>query len=192
MKRSLISLLVVTAILTACNNDKPKDNTPKDGTGQLVIDPHKAQDLQQLKEELRDTPPLSPDALKALLPGELMGVTASNAEVDGAMGAQVASADYKINDSADLQLEIIDCAGPGGAGVFGMQYINMINVNSDDESEYVKTIELNGVKAFENCKKNRNRCTLIWFSGKRFLVSLRGDNVGIGLLKDIAKSLDLK
>jgi hypothetical protein len=108
------------------------------------------------------------------------------------MGATVANADYKINDSTNLKLEIVDCAGPGGAGMFGMQYLDMINVNSDDEDEYEKTIDFNGGKAFENCKKNYNKCSITFLSGNRFLLSLRGENVGISELKDLAKGLNIK
>ena len=121
-----------------------------------------------------------------------MDATASDVDVNAAMGATVANADYKINDSTNLKLEIVDCAGPGGAGMFGMQYMDMINVNSDDDEEYVKTIDFNGGKAFENCKKKKNRCTIAFMSGNRFLVSLRGDNVGIDALKDLAKGLKIK
>ena len=93
---------------------------------------------------------------------------------------------------SNLKLEIVDCAGPGGAGLFSMQYLNMINVNSDDEDEYVKTIDFNGGKAMQNCKKKRNKCTLVYFTSNRFLISLEGDNVGIEALKDVAKTLKIK
>ena len=199
MKTIVALLLVASLIFAACNNDKPKDSitiSDKDGKEKITIDPTKmqdaAQDMQQLKEELTKLTPLTPDELKALVPEELMGAARAGLDVNAAMGATVANADYKINDSTKLKLEIVDCAGPGGAGMFGMQYLNMINVNSDDEDEYVKTIDFNGGKAFENCKKNRNRCTLAYFSGNRFLVSIRGDNVGIDVLKDLAKGLKIK
>lgn len=199
MKTIVALLLVASLIFAACNNDKPKDSitiSDKDGKEKITIDPTKmqdaAQDMQQLKEELTKLTPLTPDELKALVPEELMGAARAGLDVNAAMGATVANADYKINDSTKLKLEIVDCAGPGGAGMFGMQYLNMINVNSDDEDEYVKTIDFNGGKAFENCKKNRNRCTLAYFSGNRFLVSIRGDNVGIDALKDLAKGLKIK
>lgn len=199
MKNIFTLLLLSSLIFIACNNDKPKDGitvSDKDGKKQVTIEPGKlkdaAQDMQQLKEELTKLTPLTTDELKTLVPRELMGTAATDIDVNAAMGATVANANYKINDSTDLKLEIVDCAGPGGAGMFGLQYINMLNVNSDDEDEYVKTIDFNGGKAFENCKKNRNRCTLAYFSGNRFLISLRGDNVGIDALKDLAKGLSIK
>lgn len=193
-------MLVSSLLFMACNNNKPKDDSiaasNKDGKEQVNNNPasikNAVENMLLLKEGLAKLTPLTPDELKALVPQELMGAAVSDVDVNVAMGAAVATADYKINDSADLKLEIVDCAGPGGAGIFGMQYINMIDVNSDDEDEYVKTIDFNGGRAFENCKKKKNRCTIAFMSGNRFLVSLRGDNVGIDALKDLAKGLRIK
>ena len=109
-----------------------------------------------------------------------------------AMGASTAEAKYKINDSADIKVSIIDCAGPGGAGIYSMQYLGMLNIQQDDEDEYTKTIDFNGGKAFENCRKDRNECTFTYFSSGRLLISLEGDNVGINTLKDVAKSFKTK
>ena len=199
MKKITCFLLVPFLFMVACSNKKSKEGiTIKDEEGKekLSVDISKAEDglakLQKMKDDLEKLTPLTNEELTALVPGELMGASRTNLDVNSAMGATVANADYKINDSADLKLEIVDCAGAGGAGMFGMQYMNMIDVNSDDEDEYVKTIEFNGGKAFENCKKKRNRCTLAYFSGSRFLVSLRGDNVGIDALKEIAKGVKIK
>jgi hypothetical protein len=201
MKKFLFFLLACSVIV-ACNNDKPKNDTititDKEGKEKVTVntnpdDAMKAmQDLQQRKEELSAMTPLSADELKALVPEEIMGGLRTDLDVNEAMGASVASADYIIRDSLKLKLEVVDCAGPGGSGVFGFQYLNMFNVNSDDDDEYTRTIDLNGVKAFENCKKKRNRCTLTWFSGNRYLVTLRGDHVGIDALKDAAKGISFK
>ncbi|MDZ4794572.1 MAG: hypothetical protein SGI83_09865 [Bacteroidota bacterium] len=199
MKKIVPLLFVSSLLLLACNNDKPKDSitiTDIEGKEKGSIDMSQVaddmQDMQKKKEELEKLTPLTTDELKALVPAALMGATAMGVDVNSAMGATVANADYKINDSVDLRLEIVDCGGAGGAGMFAAQYMNMFNVNSDDEEEYVKTIEFNGGKAFENCKKKKNRCTLAYFSGDRFLVSLRGDNVGIEAIKDLAKGLKIQ
>jgi hypothetical protein len=203
MKRILSLLLCSSFVLIACNNDKPKDGATdgvitikdKEGKEKGSIDPSKMgdlQDYQKIKEDLEKLTPLTEEQLKALVPEEFMGGVRTDLDVSNAMGASLVSAKYIIRDSIKVQLEIVDCAGPGGSGLFGMQYLNMFDVNSDDEREYVKTIEFNGGKAFENCKKNRNRCSLAYFSGTRFLISLNGDNTGIEALKDAAKGLNIK
>ncbi len=199
MKQIFASFIIASLLFVSCNDDNPKRSgaeTSKNDKEQAAIHTgmvkDAARDMQQLKEELSNLTPLTTDELKAKVPEQLMNATASDVDVNAAMGATVANADYKINDSINLKLEIVDCAGPGGAGMFGMQYLDMINVNSDDEEEYIKTIDFNGGKAFENCKKNRNRCMIIFLSGNRFLVSLRGDNVGIDALKNLAMGLKIK
>lgn len=199
MRPILTFLLIISLAFIACNNNKPKENitlTDKDGKEKVSIDLNEAkntgQEMMKRKEELEKLTPLTTDELKALVPAELMGAARSDLDINGGMGATVAKADYKLNDSADLKLEIVDCAGPGGAGMFGMQYMNMININADDDDEYVRTIDFNGGKALESCRKKRNRCSIAYFSGNRFLVSLRGDNVGIDILKDLAEKLNIK
>ena len=199
MKRLSLFLLASVILLAACNNKKPKDSitiTSEDGKEKVTIDPtqlqNAAEDMQKIKEELGNLTPLTADQLKALVPEQLMGAARTDLDISAAMGASVASADYKINDSTRIKLNIIDCAGPGGAGIYSMQYLGMFNMHEENEDEYTKTIDFNGGKAFENCKKNRNECTLTYFDGGRFLVTLEGDHVGAEALKQAAKGLDIK
>lgn len=198
MKKFISCLLVATLFITACNNNKAKESvtvTSKDGTEKATFDPtalqEAAQDLQKKKDELTGMTPLTEDQLKALIPEQLMGANRSDIDVSASSGANIVDADYKINDSTDIKLTVIDCAGPGGAGIYNMQFLGMYNVQEDNEDEYTKTIDFNGGKAFENCKKKRAECTLTYFSGGRFMVTLDGDNVGIDALKTAAKGLKL-
>ncbi len=199
MKKTLSVLFVIAIVIAACNNKKPKDGitiTDKDGKEQVTIDPEKmkdaAADMEKIKEELGNLTPLSADKLKAMVPEQLMGAAVSNADVSDAAGASVASGDYKINDSTDVKLTIIDCAGPGGAGIYGLQYLGMLNVQQEDGNEMNKTIDFKGAKAFEHCDKEANECSFTYFAGGRFLVTLEGENVSIDGLKQAAKGLDIK
>ena len=199
MKTLVALLLTFVLFIAACNNKKPKDSvtiTSKDGTEQVTVDANQmqkaAEEMEKIKDELGKLTPLTADELKAIFPAELMGASASDVEAASAMGASTAEAKYKINDSADIKVSIIDCAGPGGAGIYSMQYLGMLNIQQDDEDEYTRTIDFNGGKAFENCRKDRNECTLTYFSGGRLLISLEGDNVGIEALKNAAKGLKTK
>ncbi len=199
MKRYSYVLAVVFLVAAACNNKKPKDTvtiTSEDGKEQVTYDPKQLQqaaaDMEKMKEDLGKLTPLSQEQFKALVPEQLMGAARTDLDVSAAMGSSVANAEYKINDSTDVRLSIIDCAGPAGAGIYGMQYLGMMNIQSDDEDEYTKTIDFNGGKAFENCKKTHIECTLTYFTGGRFLVVLEGDNVGIDGLKQAARGLNIK
>lgn len=198
--KTIVGLLIASALfITACNNNKPKDGgilNNSDEKEQGTVDANQmqkvAEEMEKTKDELGKLTPLTADELKAIFPAELMGTPVSGLEVASAMGASTAEAKYKVNDSTDIKISIIDCAGPGGAGIYSMQYLGMMNIQQEDEDEYTKTIDFNGGKAFENCRKDRNECTLTYFSGGRLLISLEGDNVGINTLKDVAKTLKTK
>lgn len=196
MKKIYLSLLTAFLFFIACNNNKAKDNTtPKDT---VTIDTSKVQgglpEIQQIKDRLGSLTPLSADELKALMPEQLMGATRSDLDASAAMGALVANANYTINDSAKLKLEVVDCAGPGGVGLFTMQYVDVFDdvEVSDDETTF-KVIEFNGQKAFESCMKNRpGDCTFTYFSGGRFLIAISGDKLGLDALKNVANTLKFK
>jgi hypothetical protein len=132
------------------------------------------------------------DELKALIPQELMGGKRSSYNASSAMGSGVANAEYTLNDTTNIRLMVYDCGGPGGAGIYSMQYLGMFNMESENDHEYTKTIDFNGGKAIEKCQKDRNDCSLTYFTGKRFLVVLESNNVGIDGIKQAANSLNIK
>ncbi|HUM67060.1 MAG TPA: hypothetical protein PLV32_14470, partial [Chitinophagaceae bacterium] len=126
------------------------------------------------------------------LPEEIAGGKRSKFSANSAMGAAYAEGEYKINDSTELELKIFDCAGQAGAGIYSLQYLSLMNFQSESDNEYTKTIDFNGVKAVEHLDKSDNRATLTYLAGDRLLVTLEGDNTGVDLLKQVAGSLNLK
>jgi len=198
MKRLYTPLLAFFLVLLACNNNKTKEGattTAKDSADQVSPragkTPDAASAMEQVKDDLAKLTPLSADQLKALLPEQIKGGSRSDIDVNNNTGASAASTEYKINDSTSLQLNIVDCAGPGGSGIYATQYLGMFTIREEDEEEYSRSIGFNGGKALENCKKKRKECSLTYFSGGRFLVSVEG-NMGIDELKDLAKGLNIK
>ena len=199
MKQLSLFLLAAIVLLAACNNNKSKDTTTftsEDGKEKVTVDLKKMQnavaDMEKQKKELEKLTPLTIDQLKGMIPETLMGVARTRYEANSAMGAGLAQGEYKINDSVDVKLNIYDCAGPGGAGIYSLQYLGMMNMEQDSDEEYTKTIEFNGGKAFEHCEKISNDCTITWFAGGRFLVSLEGDHIGADALKQAAGGLNIK
>lgn len=193
MKQIVFLLLAATIGLTACNNNKSADEGP-DRADKVRIDQmeNAALDVEKLKEELSKLQPLGPDQLKAMIPESLMGAKRTNVEVNFSMGAGLASGEYELNDSTRISLNIYDCAGPAGAGIYSMQYLGMFNLQEENDEEYTKTIDFNGGKAFEHCEKATNDCTISYFSGGRFMVTIEGDHVGADALKQAAKGLNIK
>lgn len=198
MNRIFTTLLAATLLLAACKN-KAKESTvftSSDGKEKVTIDPGQmqqaAQDMEKQKAALEKLTPLTLDQLKALIPENLMGAKRKNFTVNSSMGAGLARGEYELNDSTRISLNIYDCAGPGGAGIYGLQYLGMMNIQQESDEEYTKSIDFNGGKAYEHCNKTSNSCTLTYFSGDRFLVTLEGDYVGAEALKQAAKGLNIK
>ena len=199
MKASFISILSILVLLVSCNNNKPKETityTSEDGKEKATIDVSKmkdvAADMEKIKENLTSLTPLTVEDMKALLPDQLSGARRTDLDVNAAMGTSMGRGTYNVSDSSSFDVTIMDCAGPAGSGIYTMQYLGMMNIQSDDEDEYTRTIDFKGGKAFENCKKARLNCVLTYFDGGRFLVALEGENVGIDYLKKAAGDLKLK
>jgi hypothetical protein len=196
MRKLLFGATAFLLITAACkNNKKPGDVTitGKDGETITVNTKDVAKNAEQMKsniEELQKLKPLSLEELKALIPAEIMGAKQDDYNAVNYAGYGQASARYKINDSAKINLNVIDCAGNAGAGLYNMRML--MNFEQDNENEYIKSTSFNDQKAIESCKKKRNECSFTYFSGNRFMVVLEGDNVNIDQLKDVAKGLNIK
>lgn len=199
MKRNSLLLAATILVTMSCNNKKSSNAITvksNDGTQEVTYDMKNlekaAADMEKIRENLGNLTPLTAEQLTAMVPEQLMGAARKDLDVSSAMGYSVANAEYKLNDSTEVSLTIIDCAGPAGAGIYGMQYLGLMNIQSEDEEEYTRTIDFNGSKAIEQCKKDRAECTLTYFAGSRFLVALEGDNVGADGLKQAARGLNIK
>ncbi|MGZ8557832.1 MAG: hypothetical protein ACXWWC_05850 [Chitinophagaceae bacterium] len=198
MKHLSFFFIAFLWLLTACNNNKKPGVTvtSEDGKTTTTIQPNDiakvSEDFQKKTEELQKLSPYTLDQMKALLPDELAGAKRSKFSANSAMGAAYAEGEYPINDSTNLELKIFDCAGQAGAGIYSMQFLGMMNFQSESDDEYTKTIEFNGARAIEHLNKSNNRSTLTYLAGDRLLVTLEGRNTGIDLLKQAAGSLNLK
>lgn len=198
MKHVFLLFNIAVFLLTACNNNKKPGITvtSEDGKTTTTVSPTDlakvSDDFQKKTEELQKLSPYTLDQVKALLPEELAGAKRSKFSANSAMGTAYAEGEYTINDSTEVELKIFDCAGQAGAGIYSMQYLGMMNFQSESDDEYTKTIEFKGGKAVEHLNKRNNRSTLTWLAADRLLVTLEGRNTGIDLLKQAAGSLNLK
>lgn len=198
MKNTFLLLSTLICLLTACNNNKKPNVTvvSDDGKTKATVSAsdmaNVADAFQKKTEELQKLSPYTLDQMKALLPEELAGAKRSKFSANSAMGAAYAEGEYPVNDSTKLELKIFDCAGQAGAGIYGMQYLNIMNFQSESDDEYTKTIDFNGGRAVEHLDKKNNRATLTYLAGERLLVTLEGRNTGVDLLKQTAAGLNLK
>ena len=194
--RNLLCCILFLSVFIACNNRKKTGEvtyTSEDGKEKATVNTNmsetQASAMQQKAEELQKLTPVTTDELKALLPEELMGARRSDVQATTATGTAMATAQYDINDSTDLSITIWDCGGPGGAGIYSLQYVTMFSYEADSDEEYTKAIEFDGKKGIEQCSKVDKDCKLIYFGGDRYLVSLEAENLTPDELKKISEKV---
>ena len=194
MRKLLFETIVFLLITAACNNNKKPGDVTIKGDSESTTNTNdasgKAEQMKNSMEELQKLKPLSLEELKALIPAEIMGAKQDDYNAVNYAGYGQASASYKINDSTQIKLNVSDCAGNAGAGLYNMRLL--MNFEQDNENEYIRSTNFNDQKAIESCKKKRNECSFTYFSGNRFMVILDADNISIDQLKDVAKGLNIK
>jgi len=191
MKHLIFHLSVSLSILIACNNHKSRGEiTVAREDGKAAVQSEEA--IQKVKEELQRLSPYTLDQMRALLPEELAGAKRSRLSVNGAMGTAYAEGEYEINDSTKLELKLLDCAGPAGVGIYNTQYLGILGLQSENDNEYIKTVDLDGSKAIEQVQKDGSHAILMYIAAGRLFVTLEGKNTSIDLLKKISGNLRLK
>ncbi|RYG26875.1 MAG: hypothetical protein EOO01_41820 [Chitinophagaceae bacterium] len=198
MKKFFFVSVLASALLLGCNNNKPGAITVKSEDGKTTTTVNAgdmatvAEDYQKKAEELQKLAPYTLDQLKAMLPEEIGGAKRAKYSANSAMGAAYAEGEYPMNDSTQVNVKIFDCAGQAGAGIYSMQYLGMMNFQSESDEEYTKTVDFNGSRAVEHLDKNDNEASFMYLAGDRLLVTVEGRNTDVDMLRKIASNLNLK
>ena len=199
MKRVILSLVVAILTIVACKNNKSKTMTitSDDGKSRVSVDVNSAaavsDDMQKKMEELKKLTPLTTDQLKTLLPEELMGLKRTSFNANSMMGFASAEARYKNeNDEKEIELNILDCAGEAGAGVYSLSYWTKMSMQSESDNGYTKTVDFDGNKAVETYDKAGDRYELTYVASDRLLVTMKGEKTGLDAIKQAAQGLNLK
>jgi hypothetical protein len=194
MKLTLLSLFVATCILVSCKGKNQGTTiTSEDGKSSVTIDAKNmasaADQMEERIEELKKLPPLTLDQVKANLPEALLGIKRTRLNANSAMGFSVGEAEYHKDDSTYLQLSVYDVAGEAGSGIYALQFWGAMNMQSESEDGYTKTVDYNGKKAVEKFDKNSNSYDLTYLANDRLMVNLKGRNTGLDMLKQAANDL---
>ena len=199
MKSSILSMLFGGFMLTACNNNKPKPLTitSDDGKSKVSVDVNSAsatsEEMQKKMEELKKLTPLTTDQLKAMLPEEIMGMKRSSFNANSMMGFSSAEATYRDSSSGkQINLSVFDCAGEAGAGVYSLSYWTKMNMQSETDNGYSKTVDFNGQKAVEGYDKGGDTYELTYVASDRLVVTIKGEKTGLDAVKGAAQGLNLK
>lgn len=199
MRSLLIYTMAIALFLSACKG-KDKDGTTTittdNGKTTLTVDPTKtetvANEMEKKTEELKKLAPLTLDQIKAMLPAELLGMKRSSFNANAMMGFATADADYKKDDTSNVKLTVMDCAGESGSAFYALNYWTKMTMESENDQGYTKTVDFMGGKAVEDYKKYNNSYTLTFTANDRLLITLQGQNISLNVLKDAAKALNLK
>jgi len=199
MKPVILYLFIATLPIVACKNNNPKTMTvtSKDGKSKVSVDVNSAaavsDDMQKKMEELKKLTPLTADQLKTFLPEQLMGMKRSSFNANSMMGFASAEATYKNEtDDKEIELNILDCAGEAGAGVYSLSYWTKMSMQSESDNGYTKTVDFNGGKAVETYEKGGDRYELTYVASDRLLVTVKGEKTGLDAVKQTAQGLNLK
>jgi len=195
--KKFFTLLLSAIAIASCNNDPGKFTVKSDdGKSTATVDlsnaEKNAEQMQNKAEELKKLAPLTVDQLKALMPEELAGIKRTTHNASTAMGIAVGEAEYRKEDNSLIRLAVYDCAGETGAAYYSATYWMKMNMQSESDNGYTKTVDFMNGKAVETYDKSSNKYTLVYLGNDRVLVSLEGENISLDALKDAAKSLDLK
>jgi len=181
MKRFFI-LFFAGLFLIACNDRK--QNAP--GTEGSASDSKEsapsglAAEAQQKTEELQKLVPLTIDQMKALLPESVAGWPRFSVAANAALGAPFSTGQYQLNDSVTFDVNIYDCAGQEGAGIYNRQFLAAMDFKPASDIE-AAIVDFKGSKALEHFDKVTHIASFTFMANDRFLVSVEG--------KDIEKSV---
>ena len=137
--------------------------------------------------------PIGIDQLRSFVPESFAGLskTASSAEKTGIAGLMVSKAEAKYGDGAgkNVSLDISDTGGVGGL----MSLASWAGVESekDDEDGTEKTQKVGGRLVHERASKKGGTNEFSIVLGDRFVVSAKGNGVGVNELKSAISGLDL-
>ena len=142
----LLTLFVLLTYLAGCSGKTNRTESASKDTVTSSMDERTAAKMEEASREIEATrdkllslTPRTEDEMRAMLPAGLAGASASDVRVSSSAGAMVASAEYTINDEQKIELMIFDCAGPGGAGIYNLQYLSLKGMDEEDDDEYRKT-----------------------------------------------------
>ena len=137
--------------------------------------------------------PVAIDQLKAFVPESFAGLprTASSAEKTGIAGLMVSKAEARYGDGAGKSVTL-DVSDTGGvSGLMGLASWVGIEGERDDDSGSEKTEKVNGRIVHQRTSKTGGTNEFGIVLGDRFVVSAKGNGVGVSELKAAVAGLDL-
>jgi hypothetical protein len=137
--------------------------------------------------------PVALDELKALVPESFAGLpkTASSAEKNGIAGLMVSKAEARYGDGAGKRVTL-DISDTGGvSALMGLASWVGVEGENDDDRGSEKTQKVDGRIVHERTSKTGGTNEFSIVLGDRFVVSAKGNGVGVSELKAAISALNL-
>jgi hypothetical protein len=200
-KRIYLFLFVIALSLYACggNEEAAAEQETTEQAEETTQSPQEA--AQKAVEEMQKQMSGDGEAkevidfrkLKEQLPAELNGMerVSHTGEKVGAMGFKMSTAKAEYQDGErELEINLIDYAGLGMAKM-GLAAWATAEVDRETDSGYERTTTINGYKAFEEYDRNTKNGKISILAGDRYIVTIEGQNVEEGAMREALEALDL-
>jgi len=134
---------------------------------------------------------MSREELKTVLPATAAGLARTGSESNSGSFSGIsgtsASANYGSGDNS-VSIDVTDAANM--AGLTTLMDVAM-NIESEDDEGYQKTVQLGDVKVHEKWEKAGKHAELVGVVGGRFFVSVTGNGPDIGVDEAAFQAVDL-
>jgi hypothetical protein len=192
--KKLLLLITVSFLFIACKNSNKEDvkNENQQPTVKGIAANAPVDEKTQKTQELKKTPQLTLERIRALLPHELDSAKEKNYIASNQFGYGLASVEYPKTRSRGIKVTLYDCAGEIGSTNYFENYWNYLNVNEETGQGFRKTIDFEGGKAVETYKKDMNLSTLTFVVRDRIVIVMEGKKMTPEELEEAAKELHQK
>jgi hypothetical protein len=191
MKRFLLVALV-SLFFVACNSNQKTAEKSESKDASVKSMTTAVDEKEKKTEELKKAPQLTIEQMRVLLPHELDSAKEKNYLASTQFGYGLASADYPKSKSRVIKVTLYDCAGEMGSVNYFENYWNKLNIQSQTENDFIRTVDFEGGKAVETYKKELNLSTFTFVVRERLVIVMEGKNISSEQLEEAAKKLHQK
>jgi len=182
------------------NDEKGFLNSISDAAGsvkQMSKMENYAKEIEETMSILKSSTPTSKEVLKSLLPEKLGAMSRTSFNIGEMSVLDIASgkAEYKDEQSEKgISLEIMDGAGEAASAMASILFLAFqTDRDSEHQDGFEKTIDLDGDRALVKETKYNDEINseIQWIHKKRYIITLKGNNLSYEELADLKKNLDL-
>ena len=183
MKKTVL-FIFIGALMFSCDNPvSRKINEAKEVVSTTTKAVEELNNMQGDIEKLQEIEPLTNAELKEWLPEKVRGMKRISFKAGEMSAMKVSSIEaiYANDDkSKKFKIEVVDGSGHVGASMTaGLRMLFAQDFEEETEYKIKRTIEKEGVKIFEEYKKDNSRSLIQLMEENRFFITATGTNMDI-------------